>query len=85
MTANAPAAANSTALAINQRSRQMQAITMTAEQTKLYRTLPLTGEWNRMRRDLCASARRLSSETGEMVEVYTADGIVVYASYPDEE
>ena len=69
----------------------MQAITMTVEQTDLYdrrdagpyghdSSDALIDMWNNLR----ASAQRLANETGETVEIYTADGNVVHAVYPTE-
>ena len=62
----------------------MQALTMTAEQTELYDTSILTEDCHRVWGDIRRSAQRLANETGETVEIYTADGNVVHAVYPTE-
>lgn len=53
----------------------MRSITMTAEQTAAYDNDDMS-----VIRDLMDQAQRLHEETGETVEVYTADGIVAFVA-----
>lgn len=55
----------------------MRSITMTAEQTKRY-----DADDTQLMRELIAQAQALANETGETVEIYTADGIVADARAP---
>jgi hypothetical protein len=58
----------------------MKAITMTSEQTRAYDdddTGDVLRAWIR-------KAQALADETGHLVEIYTADGIVVDARQPQE-
>jgi len=57
----------------------MKAITMTEEQTVIYDEGD-DAEVAALLRDLRAEAQRLADFTGETVEIYTADGIVVEAT-----
>jgi len=57
----------------------MKAITMTEEQTVIYDEGD-DAEILSLLRDLRAEAQRLAEATGETVEIYTADGIVVEAT-----
>lgn len=55
----------------------MKSIIMTAEQTAIYDSDTL--ESVELMRDLRAKAKMMAESSGETVEIYTADGIVVDA------
>ena len=56
----------------------MQTITMTPEQTARY-----DGDDRELMSELNAQALALANETGDTVEIYTADGIVANAVTPE--
>lgn len=58
----------------------MRSITMTAEQTAVYNGPD--GAAYELMRELISQAQSLSDDTGETVEIYTADGIVADSRTP---
>lgn len=56
----------------------MRSITMTQEQTESY-----DNDDADVLRELIRQAQQLANETGETVEIYTADGIVADARSPE--
>ena len=55
----------------------MRSITMTQEQTEAY-----DNDDAQVLRELIQQAQKLADETGETVEIYTADGVVADARSP---